>query len=100
MHSDFEILIDDEKYLMMRIEVFPTKISYKDDYQQMINDISEMVCEAAIDFMTKTYEQRIGLLLLTLVEFHFCPVSFLCCTHNSMVENEIHHTASIKILYR
>lgn len=55
-YSDFEILIDGEKYLMMRIEVFPTKISYKEDYRQMINDISEMVCEAAIDFMTKTYE--------------------------------------------
>lgn len=55
-YSDFEILIDNEKYLMMRIEVFPTKISYKEDYRQMINDISEMVCEAAIDFMTKTYE--------------------------------------------
>ena len=50
-YSDFEILIDNEKYLMMRIEVFPTKISYKEDYRQMINDISEMVCEAAIDFI-------------------------------------------------
>ncbi len=55
-YSDLEISVDGIKHLMIRIEVFPTKISYKEDYQQMIADISEMVCAAAIDFMQKTYQ--------------------------------------------
>lgn len=56
-YSDLEISVDGKRHLTVRIEVFPTKISYKEDYQRMINDISEMVCEAAIDFMAKTYEK-------------------------------------------
>ncbi len=55
-YSDLEIYLNDKKYLTIKIEVFPTKISYKEDYQLMIDDISEMVCEAAIDFMQKTYQ--------------------------------------------
>ena len=55
-YSDFEISLGERKIVTFRIEVFPTKISYKEDYQNMINDISDMVCEAAIDFMQKTYQ--------------------------------------------
>ena len=55
-YSDLEIYLKDKKYLTVRIEVFPTKITYKEDYQLMIDDISEIVCEAAIDFMQKTYQ--------------------------------------------
>ena len=54
-YSDFDIFSDDRKNLSFRIEVFPSKISYKDDYNSMIDDISEMVCEVALDFMQKTY---------------------------------------------
>lgn len=54
-YSDFEIYSNDRKNLSFRIEVFPSKISYKDDYNLMIDDISEMVCEVALDFMQKTY---------------------------------------------
>ena len=55
-YSDFVIRIEDDHFIAVRIEVFPTKISYKEDYQNMITDISEMVCAAAIDFMQKTYQ--------------------------------------------
>lgn len=55
-YSDFVIRIEDDHFVTVRIEVFPTKISYKEDYQNMIADISEMVCAAAIDFMQKTYQ--------------------------------------------
>ena len=55
-YSDFEIYLDDRKHLTIRIEVFPAKISYKKDYRMMIDDISEMICEAVIDFMQKTYQ--------------------------------------------
>lgn len=55
-YSDFEVYLDDRKHVTIRIEVFPAKISYKEDYRMMIDDISEMTCEAIIDFMQKTYQ--------------------------------------------
>ncbi|MBR4732399.1 MAG: restriction endonuclease-like protein, partial [Lachnospiraceae bacterium] len=54
-YTDFDIYSNDRKCLSIRIEVFPSKITYKEDYVQMIDDISEMVCEVALDFMRKTY---------------------------------------------
>ncbi len=41
--------------LLLEIEVFPSKISYKDDYESIRNDINEMVEAAAIDFINSTY---------------------------------------------
>ncbi len=54
-YSDLVIFSNDKKVLTIRIEVFPTKISYKEDYARMTEDISEMVCEAVLDFLQKTY---------------------------------------------
>lgn len=54
-YTDFDIYSNDRKNVSFRIEVFPSKISYKEDYNLMIDDISEMVCEVALDFMQKTY---------------------------------------------
>lgn len=55
-YSNLDIYVENSKHLSIRIEVFPTKISYKEDYQLMIKDISEIVSEAALDFMGKTYQ--------------------------------------------
>lgn len=56
-YSDLEISADGKKKLVVRIEIYPSKISYKEDYQIMMADISEMVYGAAIDFMQKTYQE-------------------------------------------
>ena len=56
-YSDFEISVDGRKHLVIRIEVYPTKISYKEDYQMMMADVSEMCYACAIDFMQKTYQE-------------------------------------------
>ena len=56
-YSDFEIYSDGKKVLTLRLEVYPTKISYREDYQRMVADVSEMVYGAAIDFMQKTYQE-------------------------------------------
>lgn len=55
-YSDFEIYLEGRRHVTIRIEVFPAKISYKEDYRMMMDDISEMACEAVIDFMQKTYQ--------------------------------------------
>ncbi len=54
--SDFEISVGGKKHLTIRVEVYPSKISYKEDYQQMIADISNEVYSVAIDFLRKTYQ--------------------------------------------
>ena len=55
--SDFEISYDGKKNLVIRIEVFPSKISYKEDYQDMLQDISNEIAGAVLDFMRNTYQE-------------------------------------------
>ena len=54
--SDFHISANGRRILSVRIEVYPTKISYKEDYQAMMADINNMVSESILDFMKKTYQ--------------------------------------------
>lgn len=56
-YSEFEIKHNNKKVLSFKIEVFPSKISYKDDYQNMLQDISNEVYGAVLDFMRKTYQE-------------------------------------------
>jgi predicted component of viral defense system (DUF524 family) len=55
-YSDFEVMYDGQKHLILRLEVFPSKISYKEDYKLMLEDISNEIYSAVIDFLQKTYE--------------------------------------------
>lgn len=43
--------------LLVEIEVFPSKLSYKEDYESIRSDINEMVEAAAIDFINSTYDK-------------------------------------------
>ena len=56
-YSEFEISYDGKKSLVIRIEVFPSKISYKEDYQDMLQDISNEIAGAVLDFMRNTYQE-------------------------------------------
>lgn len=54
--SDLVIFANGREVLSVRLEVYPTKISYKDDYREMVADINNMVSECVLDFMKKTYQ--------------------------------------------
>ena len=54
--SDFEIMHNGITHLIVRLEVFPSKISYKEDYRMMLEDISEEIYSVVLDFLQKTYE--------------------------------------------
>lgn len=56
-YTDLEITANGRKVVVLRIEIYPSKITYKEDYQRMITDVSDMVYAAAIDFMQKTYQE-------------------------------------------
>lgn len=53
--SDLMVLSEGRNLLSLRVEVYPTKISYKDDYREMMNDINDMIYGVIIDFMKNTY---------------------------------------------
>lgn len=53
--SDLVILVDGKSYLKMTIEVFPSKISYKDDYKAIVADVTAEVYNLVFDFLKKTY---------------------------------------------
>ena len=55
--SDLIILVDGKRYLRVTIEVFPSKISYKDDYQALIADVTAEVYGLVFDFLKETYTE-------------------------------------------
>ena len=53
--SDLVIQVDGINYLRLTIEVFPTKIGYKDDYKAIVEDVTREVYGIVFDFLKKTY---------------------------------------------
>ena len=53
--SDLVIQVDGSNFLRLTIEVFPTKISYKDDYKAIVGDVTKEVYNVVFDFLKKTY---------------------------------------------
>lgn len=54
--SDFLIRVDGKNYLKLTIEVFPSKIGYKDDYKAIVADVTAEVYNLVFDFLKKTYD--------------------------------------------
>lgn len=54
-YSDFAVIVDGKTIITFRVEVYPSKIDYRDDYRTMMSDINNMVSESILDFMRKTY---------------------------------------------
>lgn len=53
--SDLVVEIDGNKHFKLTVEVFPSKISYKDDYKAIVSDITTEVYNLVFDFLKKTY---------------------------------------------
>ena len=53
--SDFVVKINGEKYLRFVVEVFPSKINYKNDYKNILEDVTKEVYNLVFDFFKKTY---------------------------------------------
>ncbi len=54
--SDLMFLVDGHQYLKITIEVFPSKIDYKEDYLAIVSDVTKEVYNLVFDFLKKTYE--------------------------------------------
>lgn len=54
-YSDLVIQVDGSNYLRLILEVFPTKIDYKEDYACIVEDVTKEVYNVIFDFLKKTY---------------------------------------------
>lgn len=54
--SDLIIRVDGRNYLKLTIEVYPSKIGYKDDYKAIVADVTAEVYNLVFDFLKKTYD--------------------------------------------
>ena len=54
--SDLIFKLDGQEYLRITIEVYPSKISYKKDYQEIIADVTAEVYNLAFDAFRRTYD--------------------------------------------
>lgn len=54
--SDLYVRVDGKNYLKLIIEVFPSKIGYKDDYKAIVADVTAEVYNLVFDFLKKTYD--------------------------------------------
>ena len=53
--SDLVIRVDHSNYLRLVLEVFPSKISYREDYQAIVEDVTKEIYNVVFDFLKKTY---------------------------------------------
>lgn len=53
--SDLVFLVDGHQYLKITIEVFPSKISYQEDYKAIVADVTKEVYNLIYDFLRRTY---------------------------------------------
>src|SRR6056297_1102882 len=54
--SEFEIRDGKRLLFTLIIEVFPSKIDYRKDYNQLLNEVNEEVYNLAYDFLRNTYQ--------------------------------------------
>ncbi|KEO84700.1 restriction endonuclease-like protein [Tumebacillus flagellatus] len=55
-YTDFEIREHGRPLLQVRLEIFPSKIDYKEDYQNILHDVNAQVYNLAFDFLRTTYQ--------------------------------------------
>ena len=54
-YSTFEIRSEKNTLLEVTIEIFPTKLDYKNDYQKLLQEVNDEIYNLAYHFIRKTY---------------------------------------------
>ena len=53
--STFKVLKNNKEVLSVTIQVFPTKLDYMDDYNEILSEINEEINSLVFDFISKTF---------------------------------------------
>jgi uncharacterized protein len=54
-YSTFEIRCTDQPLIEITIEVFPTKLDYKEDYRNLLKEVNDEIYNLAFHFLKKTF---------------------------------------------
>lgn len=54
-YSDFSVLCGDSPALSFIVEVFPSKLDYRSDYEEMLAEVQDVLTALAIDYLKATY---------------------------------------------
>ncbi|MEF3306255.1 restriction endonuclease-like protein [Paenibacillus sp. GYB003] len=54
-YTELELRVNGEAALRLQLEIFPSKMDYKQDYQIILNDVNEQIYNLSFDFLRKTY---------------------------------------------
>ncbi|PYI50279.1 restriction endonuclease-like protein [Paenibacillus flagellatus] len=54
-HTELELRLNGEAAFRLQLEIFPSKMDYKRDYQMILNDVNEIIYNLSFDFLRKTY---------------------------------------------
>ncbi|WP_307719841.1 restriction endonuclease-like protein [Paenibacillus kobensis] len=55
-YTDLEIRLGGETALMLRLEIYPTKLDYKRDYHAILHEVNQQVYNLSFDFLRRTYQ--------------------------------------------
>ncbi|RXT00971.1 restriction endonuclease-like protein [Ammoniphilus sp. CFH 90114] len=55
-YTELIILVEGQRALEIRLEIFPSKMDYKKDYQLILQDVNEQIYNLSFDFLRKTYQ--------------------------------------------
>lgn len=53
--TTFQILQDNKKLLEVTLEIFPSKLDYKNDYKKLLEEVNDEIYNLAYHFIRKTY---------------------------------------------
>ncbi|MDQ0063263.1 restriction endonuclease-like protein [Paenibacillus harenae] len=53
--TELELRLNGLPIFQLQLEIFPSKIDYKQDYQMILHDVNQQIYNLSFDFMRKTY---------------------------------------------
>ena len=54
--TEWEIRSEGQTLMRVEMEIFPSKMDYKQDYQNILNEVNEQIYNLSFDFLRKTYQ--------------------------------------------
>ena len=54
-YSDLYVFVNGREHLKITVEVYPSKIDYKDDYKALLNDVNQEIYNLDYGFISRTY---------------------------------------------
>lgn len=54
--STFSVLVDDKPEFEFEVEVFPTKLDYKSDYEKILADVQDIITALAVEYLRTTFQ--------------------------------------------